>query len=322
VCKIKKYLYGLKKALRAWFSRLDQYLQKQGYKRGATNNNLYIKIEDQNIFVVVVYIDDIIFGSNLTIMSKTFATKIQEEIEMSMLGELSFFLGLQVTQSEKGIFISQTKNIKETLKKFKMEDSKPVSTPMVTGCSLILDDDSPKVDQNMYRSMIISFLYSTTTRPDIMQVVVLVGRFQSRPRETHLKSVKRIFKYLKGTLEFGLWYPKENGFSLNAYIDADWDGSIDNRKMTSGGEFFLGKCLVSWLSKTKTSTTLSIAKAECIVATSCCTQVLWMKQNLEDLQIRYDDPITINCDNTSAISISKNIVMHYKTNTSQLNTIS
>jgi hypothetical protein len=191
VCKIKKSLYGLKQAPRAWFSRLDQYLQKQGYKRGTTDNNLYIKIEDQNMIVVVVYVDDIIFGSNLTIMRRKFATEMQEEFEMSMLGELSFFLGLQVTQSEKGIFISQTKYIKEMLKKFQMEDSKHVSTPMVTGCKLSLDDDSPKVDQTMYRSMIRSFLYSTTTRPDIMQVVGLVGRFQSAPRETHLKASKK-----------------------------------------------------------------------------------------------------------------------------------
>jgi hypothetical protein len=119
---------------------------------------------------VVVYVDEIIFGSNLTIMSRKFATKMQDELEMSMLGELSLFLGLQVTQSEKGIFISKTKYIKEMLKKFQMEDSKPISTPMVTGCKVSLDDVSQKVDKTMYRSMIESFLYSTTTRPDIMQV--------------------------------------------------------------------------------------------------------------------------------------------------------
>jgi hypothetical protein len=132
VCKLKKALYGLKQAPRAWFSRLDNYLQQQGYKRGTTDNNLYIKIEEQNMIVVVVYVDDIIFGSNLTILSKRFATEMQKEFEMSMLGELTFFLGLQVTQTDKGIFISQTKYIKEMLKKFQMEDCKPMSTPMVT----------------------------------------------------------------------------------------------------------------------------------------------------------------------------------------------
>jgi hypothetical protein len=187
---------------------------------------------------------------------------------------LYFFLDLQVTQSEKGIFISQIKYIKEILKKYQMEDSKHVSTPMVTRCKLILDDDSQKVDQTMYRSMIISFLYSTTTRPNIMQVVRLVGRFQSAPRKTLLKEVKIILRYLKGTLEFGLWYPKNKEFTLNAYTDVDSVGIIDDRKSTSGGSFFLGKCLVAWLSKKQTSTSLSIAEAEYIIVASCYTQVL------------------------------------------------
>jgi hypothetical protein len=138
----------------------------------------------------VVYVDDIIFGSNLTTLRRKFATKMQEEFEMSIMGELSFFLGLQVNQIENGIFISQTKYIKEMMKKFQMEDNKPMSTPMVIGCKLSLEDDSPKVDQMMYRSMVGSLLYSTTTRPDIMQVVGLVGRFQSTPKENHLNVVK------------------------------------------------------------------------------------------------------------------------------------
>jgi hypothetical protein len=313
VCKLKKALYGLKQAPRAWFSRLDQYLQQQGYKRGTTDSNLYIKIKEQNMIVVVVYVDDIIFGSNLTILRKQFSTEMQKEFEMSMLGELTFFLGLQVTQTEKGIFICQNKYVKEMLKKFQMEDCKPMSTPMVTGCKLSLDDDSPKVDQTMYRSMIGSLLYATTTRPDIMQVVGLVGRFQSTPKETHLKEVKRIFIYLQATLDFGLWYPKTKEFTLNAYTDADWEGSIDDRKSTSGGAFFLGKCLVAWLSKKQTSISLSTTEEEYIVVASCCTQVIWMKQTLEYLQVKYDHPITINCDNTNAISISKNPVMHSKT---------
>jgi hypothetical protein len=128
---------------------------------------------------------------------------------------------------------------------------------MITGCKLSLDDDSPKVDQTMYRSMIGSFLYSTKTKPDIMLVVGLVRRFQYAPRETHLKAVKRIFIYLKGTLEFGLWYPKIKYFTLNSYTDADWAGSIDDRKSTSGGAFFLGKCLVALISKKQESTSLS-----------------------------------------------------------------
>jgi hypothetical protein len=188
-----------------------------------------------------------------------------------------------------------------------------MSTPMVTRCKLSLEDDSPKVDQMMYRSIVGSLVYSTTTRHNIMHDVGIVGRYQSTPKETNLKSVNRIFRYLKGALEIGLWYTKDKDFNLVAYIDADWADSIDDKKSTSGVELFLGKCLLTWLSNKETSTSLYTTKKECIVSTSWCTQVFWMKQTLEDLQIRYDDPITINYDNTSAISISKNPVIHSKT---------
>ena len=117
VCKLKKELYGLKQAPRAWFSRLDSYLKQQGFKRGVTESNLYLKIKDKNMIIVVVYVDDIIFGSNIQILSVEFAYEMKKEFEMSMLGELTFFLGLQVYQTDEGIFISQTKYIKDMLKK-------------------------------------------------------------------------------------------------------------------------------------------------------------------------------------------------------------
>ena len=232
---------------------------------------------------------------------------------MSLLGELSFFLGLQISQLDEGIFISQTKYIKEMLKKFKMEDCKPVSTPMVTGCKLSKDDESKEVDQRQYRSMIGSLLYVTASRPDVMQAVGQVARFQASPKESHVLAVKRIFRYLKGTMDYGLWYPKGNELTLVAYTDADWAGSVDDRKSTSGAAFYLGDCLVSWMSKKQSSVTLSTAEAEYIAAAACCTQVLWMKQTLQDIQVNYEEPISILCDNTSAISISKNPVMHSKT---------
>jgi hypothetical protein len=162
----------------------------------------------------------------------------------------------------------------------------------------------------MYKSMISSLLYATITRPDIMQFVGAVARFQYAPKETHMKAIKRIFRYLKGTLDFGLWYPKTKDFTSIAYIDADWAGSIDDRKSTSGGALFLGKCLVSWLGNKKPSMSLSTPEAKYIVATSCCTQVISMKQTLEDLRVKYDHPILLNYDHTNAINLSKNHVIH------------
>ena len=132
------------------------------------------------------------------------------------------------------------------LQKFKMEDSKPIDTLMVTVFNLSKDDESMEVDHTVFRSMIGSLLYVTTTRLDVMQVVGLVARFQSTTKETHVIAVKRIFRYLKSTMEYGLWYPKGQDFTLKTFTDADWVGSIDDRKSTSGVAFFLRNCLVSW----------------------------------------------------------------------------
>ncbi|XP_059077988.1 uncharacterized mitochondrial protein AtMg00810-like [Cryptomeria japonica] len=182
------------------------------------------------------------------------------EFEMSMLGELSFFLGLQVSQLENGIFISQTKYAKDMLKRFQMAECNAVSTPMATGCKLSKVDDTPTIDQTMYRSMIGSFLYLTATRPDFMQAVCMVSRFQSAPERFHFITIQRILKYIKGTLDFGLWYPRNDNFTLLAYIDVDWAGCVDDRKSTNGATFFLGDSLVAWHNKKQDCISLSTAK--------------------------------------------------------------
>lgn len=146
-----------------------------------------------------------------------------------------------------------------------------------------------------------------------MHVVGMVGRFQANPKETHLQEVKRIFKYLQGTQNYGVWYPRDADLTLHAYTDADWAGSVDDRKSTSGGAFFMGSRLVSWFSKKLSSIALSTAEAEYVADASCCTQLLWMMKTLQDYQITCTPPISILCDNTSAIIISKNTVMHSKT---------
>ena len=125
--------------------------------------------------------------------------------------------------------------------------------------------------------------------------------------------MKRILRYLKGTIDFGLWYPKSSTLIVTTYSDADWAGSVDDQKSTSGNAFFMGDCLVSWLSKKQSSISLSTAEAEYIAAADCCTQILWMKEALKDVNIETKQPITIFCDNNSAISLSKNPVMHSRT---------
>ena len=163
VCRLRNDLCGLKQAPRAWCYRLDKYLHQQGFSKGSADSNLYIKIENDKLLILVVYVGDIIFGRNEEAMSQNFVLVMQKEFEMSLLGELTYFLGLQVQQNKDNIFLSQTRYLKQILKKYGMEDSKPVCTPVVKRCSLSANDESTAVHQPTYRSEIGSLLYLTGT---------------------------------------------------------------------------------------------------------------------------------------------------------------
>ncbi|XP_059668768.1 secreted RxLR effector protein 161-like [Cornus florida] len=180
--------------------------------------------------------------------------------------------------------------------------------------SLKLDKDEKgkEVDIKKYRGMIGSLLYLTASRPDIMFSVCLCARFQSCPKESHLNAVKRIFKYLNGTSNLGLWYPRHTSFELVGFTDADFAGCKVDRKSTSGACHFIGQSLVSWSCKKQNSVALSTAEAKYVAACSCCVQILYIKQQLEDFGLFFNK-IPIKCDNTSAICISKNLIQHSKT---------
>ena len=189
--------------------------------------------------------DDIIFGSTNDNLCKRFAKLMHGKFEMSMMGELKFFLGLQVNQRLDGTFICQSKYLKELLKKYNLEDSASARTPSTTAVKLGPCENSIKVDVTSYRGMIGSLLYLTASRPDIMYATCLCARFQADPRDLHLIAVKRILRYLKGTPNLGIWYPKKSGFNLIGYTDSDYAGSVVDRKSTSGSCQFLGGRLIS-----------------------------------------------------------------------------
>lgn len=220
VCKLHKELYGLKKSPRTWFERLHGHLIKIGFQRTSEDRNFYLKTKGDKVLIVEVFVDDIIFRGNDD-MCMTFADEMKEEFEMSLIGEIKKFIGFQVQQLEGGNFISQSKYVKEVLKTFRKEDNKLIGTPMVIGCRLSKEDDSPSLDEKEYRSMIGKLHYVVHSRLDISHAVGLVARFQKSPKETHMIAVKRIFRYLRGTIDYGLWYPYRGNFSLQVFIDAD-----------------------------------------------------------------------------------------------------
>ena len=194
-----------------------------------------------------------------------------------------------------------------------MEDCKPVGTPMCTGLKLTKEDESKEADQTLYRSMIGKLQYVVHTRPDIALAVGIVARFSAKPKENHMMAIKRIMRYLKGTEEYGLWYKFGGNLDLKVFTDADWAGNINDRKSTSGGAFFLGKRLVSWTSKKQNCTSQSTVEAEYVAAAVNYSNIVWFKQLLEGMKMEIKEPVVMFCDNTSAINISKNPVMHSKT---------
>jgi hypothetical protein len=192
VYKLKKALYGMKQVPRAWYERLRDFLFSKGFIMGKVGTTLFTKKISNGLFVLQIYVDDIIFGSTNQDFCEEFGKMMANEFEMSMIGELSYFLGLQINQLKNGIFVSEGKYIKYMLKKFGMEDAKAISTSMGTNGNLDSDANGNMVDQKLYRSMIESLLYVTTSRPDVMFSVCMCARFQTSPRESHLKATKRI----------------------------------------------------------------------------------------------------------------------------------
>eukprot|EP01018_Ginkgo_biloba_P023828 Gb_00935 [translate_table: standard] len=204
VYKLKKELYGLKKASRAWYSRIDTYFQQKEFQKISSDPNLYIKVIGSDILIVSLYVDDLIYTGNNHHMLHDFKVDMCKEFEMSDLGQLHYFLGIEIWQSEKGIFMSQAKYAMDILKKFNMSDCKPLATPVKFGLKLSKYEDSDSVDATLYRQLIESLIYLTSTRPDIAYAVSLVYRFMTDPKIEHWKIVKRILRYIRGTKDYGL----------------------------------------------------------------------------------------------------------------------
>nr|GFA09037.1 retrovirus-related Pol polyprotein from transposon TNT 1-94 [Tanacetum cinerariifolium] len=231
----------------------------------------------KHILLVQIYVDDIIFASTDPTDGDMFSYEMSLKFQMSMMGQMSFFLGLQVSQSPGGIFINQSKFALEILKKFRMDSCDSVDTPMVDRLKLDEDLSGIPVDQTRFRSMVGSLMYLTASRPDLVFAVCMCARYQTKPAKKHLEALKRVFQYLKGTINWVLWYPKDTAMALTAYADANHAGCQDTRRSTSGSSQFLSNKLFSWSSKKQHNTAISTTKAEYIAMSSaialCCNNV-------------------------------------------------
>ncbi|GKA49335.1 retrovirus-related pol polyprotein from transposon TNT 1-94 [Tanacetum coccineum] len=276
---------------------------------GAIDPTLFTRHVGNDILMVQIYVDDIIFASTNTAMCNEFANQMTTNFKMLMMGQMSFFLGLQISQSPRGIFINQSKYASEIVKKYGLHSTDYVDTPMIENKKLDKDLQGKQIDATLYRGMIGSLMHLTSSRPDLNHAVCLCARYQAKHTEKHLQAVKQIFRYLYGTINMGLWYSKDTDMSLTAYADADHVGCQDTRCSTSGSAQFLGDKLVSWSSKKQKCTAISSTEAEYIALSGCCSQILWMRSQLTDYGFQFNK-IPLYCDNKNAIALCCNNVQH------------
>ena len=323
VCKLKKSIYGLKQSARCWNITLDEYLKSVGYRKSNADECIYVKsVKEPNghiSFVILgVYVDDIIPVSNSPALLKAEKAALCERFEMTDLGEIHYLLGMSIKRDRESrtLTISQPNYLDKVLKKFGMENCKPVSTPLEPGRKFqqLSSSDEP-FDVQTYQQAIGCLTYiSTATRPDIAAAVGALSQYMSKPSKDHWMGVKRILRYLKGTLKYGLQFSaQEEKPELFGYTDADWAGDVDTRRSTSGYVFQIGSGTVSWSSRKQQTVAKSSTEAEYVALSSATQEAVWLRRLMKDLGRQMDAPTTIYEDNQGAIELAKNAKFHNRT---------
>ena len=334
VCKLKKSLYGLKQSPRAWFDRFSKVLKSEGYKQGLSDHTMFVKTEGGRRCILIVYVDDIIItGDHVDEMSRIkFA--LGKEFEVKDLGDLKYFLGMEVARSKRGIYVSQRKYILDLLEETGMLGCNPEPTPIIPpkkrkkkpskeGES---EDDSETeeddieteeeakeqeaVDKERYQRLVGKLIYLSHTRPDIAFAVSVASQYMSDPRKVHMDAAYRILRYLKGTPGRGLFFRKQELRTIEVYTDASWGGAHPDRRSTSGYCSYVWGNLVTWKSQKQRVVSKSSAEAELRALAQGIMEELWLKRVLCEIHVKVELPLKLYCDNKAAISMALNPVQH------------
>lgn len=312
VCKLNRSIYGLKQSPRCWNKELKSYMEKIGFKQSSADPCIFVR-NAKCLTVVAVYVDDLILVSDTEEEMQKVKNDLAAQFKMKDMGQLHYCLGINIEQKKNGVLLMhQRRYILDLLKRYSLMDANPVSTPADVNVKLEKEDGfSNSVDTKLYQSMVGSLLYAAlATRPDIAQAVGAVAKYCARPSEAHLTAVKRIFRYLKGTVDLGLKFKSQRNLSPVGYSDADWAGDRDDRHSTSGNLFLMASSPISWMSKKQSVVALSSAEAEYIALSSAAQETVWLRRLLEDLGAKSNLPTLIMEDNQGAIAQAQNPVAH------------
>lgn len=315
VCKLKKSIYGLKQSPRCWSKTFTEFMKNIGFKQSTSDPCVFVRSR-QELEILAVYVDDLILITESMESMEELKLALKKRYKMKDMRELSYILGISVIQDKDKncVFLHQKHYIEAVLQKYGMHDANPVATPADANVKLKRDDGVSKpVNPSTYQSMVGSLLYAAmATRPDIAQAVSVVSKFNANPNVSHLTAVKRVLRYLKGTLNLALKYERSESGTLVGFSDADWAGDQDDRRSTTGNVFLLGGGAVSWLSKKQSTVALSTAEAEYVALSQAAQECTWLRRLLSDLGMDAT-PVVILEDNQGAIAIAKNPVDHSRT---------
>ena len=316
VCRLRKAIYGLKQSPRAWFDKFTEAVLQIGLSRSVTDHSLFFSNSSAGLVIVVVYVDDIIITGSDTPGISRVKEGLQRRFHTKDLGQLRYFLGIEVLRSRSGINLSQRKYALDLLHETGMTESKPVSTPMYYHEKGSFGDYAYS-DPGYYRKIVGKLIYLTVTRPDISFAVSVVSQHMSSPQQSHWTAVCRILRYVKGGPGKGITYYRPitpvTSLDLTGYADADWAGSTQDRRSTSGYCTFLGNHLITWKSKKQNVVARSSSEAEYRAMAHACCELQWVQSILSELKLSVRSPTTLKCDNQSAIHIAKNPVFHERT---------
>jgi len=311
VCKLNKSLYGLRQASRQWYEKLSSFLILQGYARSNADHSLFLRRTDNSITIALVYVDDIILAGNDAVEIEKLTHLLNETFKIKNLGDLTYFLGLEVARNKTGIHLCQRKYVLDLLEDAGMMNCAPAITPMNHKLAADMGDILP--DPSSYRRLIGKLIYLTNTRPDITHAVQHLSQFVSAPTSIHQQAAMRILRYLKKTPGNGIFLAANSEAQLKGYSDSDWAGCVETRKSVTGYIIYFGNSPVSWRSKKQPTVSRSSTEAEyrALAATTC--EIQWLKYLLDDIGINHRSPAVLYCDNQSAIQIASNQVMHERT---------
>ncbi|XP_034684089.1 uncharacterized mitochondrial protein AtMg00810-like [Vitis riparia] len=312
VCRLHKSLYGLKQASRRWFAKFSEVIQSASYAQSRVDYSLFTRKQGKSFTALLIYVDDILITGNDPVSIATTKNFLHSHFHLKDLGDLKYFLGIEVSASKNGIFISQRKYALEIIENAGLLGAAPIDTPMERGLKLSDKSDLLK-DQGRYRRLVGRLIYLTVSRLDITYAIHVLSRFMHQPRKAHMEAAFRVVRYLKNAPGQGLFFSSNNDFRLRAYCDSDWAGCPLTRRSTIGYCVFLGPSLISWRSKRQKTVSLSSAEAEYRAMTGACCELTWLRYLLKDLGVLHQEPALLYCDNKAALHITANPVFHERT---------